>query len=216
MTALFLGPEIERIRSHAPLAGLPLLCKGSSAELYDAGESVLRLSTDAASHCFIILAGRKNLAVPECHGDWGAVGFSDESPDWDHYWLAAFEKLQPIEDGSPDYVHLVSWLEAIEEESGISDSGLIALDEVDLVRDVLFRKAWPNIAPMLVKTLLIMTELCLKFRADLDLCPDNFMRRESTGEILISDPAHGAEISPDLWLSLGGGQGWRSTVVKTA
>lgn len=214
MTALFFGPEVQRIRSEDPLVGSPLLCYGSSTELYDACESVLRLSTDAASHCFVILAGRHNLAVPECRGDWGAVGVSDEYPDWDCYWLGAFEKLRPIEEGNLEYGHLVSWLEAIEEESGISDSGLIALDEVVLVRDALFRRDWPNIHPALVKTLHLMTDLCRKFKADLDLSPDNFMRRESTGEILITDPAHGAEISPDLWLSLGGGQGWRSSVLK--
>ena len=33
--------------------------------------------------------------------------------------------------------------------------------------------------------------------------------------LLSMGPAHGAEISPDLWLRVGGGKGWRSPVVET-
>lgn len=130
MKYIFEGPEADRIRAEAPVPGRPLYTKGSSAELYDLGDTVLRLSSDSSSHCFLIVAGGDGLAVPRCIKDWGAVGVSDDSPDWDHYWLAEFEKMAPILEGSDEYDLISTWFQDLERLLN-DEVGLMEREEIE-------------------------------------------------------------------------------------
>lgn len=70
---LFEGSNVDIIRSSGPLLGKSFISKGSSSEIYDGGNSIFRLSTDGASHTFVVLAAKQGLSVPQCLNDWGRV-----------------------------------------------------------------------------------------------------------------------------------------------
>lgn len=189
---IFKGPNIERIRKDFGLSELNFFTAGSSAELYLQGENVLRLSTDCSSHCLIAMGQKKAWAVPKMYQDYGALLESDEVPDYDHYWLGEFEKLEELDVFPELKASFAIWLE--EMLKGCEEPLLYQPDIIQF-RENLRSHSESSEFELLSKTLI---EICNECENDgqMDIGLGNFMVRAKTMEVLVVDPAHGMTPRP--------------------
>jgi len=188
---LFDGKNVDILRASRPLLGKVLIATGSSAEIYEGGDSIFRLSTDGASHAFVIQAGKQGLAVPRCLNDWGKIMPSDEYPDMDFYWLAEFEKLDEVTSDPDAFEALKQWVDAVLKHADVHENLVTDRDELDRIHAAI--RTLPvteRLAPV-VATMDFICQQCVQHNADLDFNESNFMLRPATGEILVTDPAHG-------------------------
>lgn len=193
MGAIFVldGDFVEKTRAAFPLEGKPLIDCGSTTEIYDGGDTIYRLASDGASHTFVIRAGFEGLAVPKCLNDWGRLEREGDEAGYDDLWLAEFEKLVPLS-VSPELESEVKlWIKAVLDLAEVDDALVIVRDELERVRLAIPKCETPASLSLVSKTMVFMCEQCLNEGADLDFNETNMMMRPSTGEVLVTDPAHG-------------------------
>lgn len=188
---LFEGSNVDVIRSSGPLLGKSFIGKGSSSEIYDGGDSIFRLSTDGASHTFVILAAKQGLSVPQCLNDWGKVMPSDEYPELDFYWLGEFEKLHELECCPEALEEVKNWVGAVLEFAEVDSNLVTDRQELGRVYSAIKQLSVSERLAPVKATMNFMCVQCLEAGADLDFNESNFMLRSATGEILVTDPAHG-------------------------
>src|SRR5690606_30082029 len=163
--------------------------------VYDKGDRIARLSSDAATHCLIACANEiGGLAVPKMYRDYGAVGVSDDYPDWDHYWLAELEKMTPLKDGSVELLGFSTWLDEL--IANIDDEPLVPTSMHEQLLATLGEYPSDHQYHAIIKTLDQLTRWC---DGEIDLSISNFMLRPSTGEIVVVDPAHGMSVNAEEW-----------------
>ncbi len=185
------GDFVEKIREIPPLEGRPLIDCGSTTEIYDGGDTIYRLASDGASHTFVIRAGSVGLAVPKCHNDWGRlVNAGGEAGEYD-LWLVEFEKLVPLSVSPVLESEAKAWIKAVLDLAAVDDALVIERDQLDRVRLAIPKCETPASLSLVAGTMVFMCEQCLKEGADLDFNETNLMMRPSTGEVLVTDPAHG-------------------------
>ncbi len=185
------GDFVERIRVYYPLDGRKPIDCGSSTEIYDGGDTIYRLASDGASHTFVIRAGELGLAVPKCFHDWGRL-ISDHDPSgYDDLWLAEFEKLVSLSVSPKLESEVKLWIKAVLERAETQDSLVTERDELERVRRAISKCETPTSLSLVAETMVFMCEQCLKEGADLDFNETNLMMRPSTGDVLVTDPAHG-------------------------
>lgn len=189
---IFEGPNVDKIRKNYGLNEKNFFTVGSSAELYFHGENIFRLSTDCSSHCLISMGQKEGWAVPKIYQDYGALLESDEDPEWNHYWLGEFEKLEEL-DVFPDLkTSFVIWLD--EMLKGCEEPLLYKSDIIQF-RENLRSQSKNNEFEALSNTLI---EICNECENDgqMDMDISNFMVRAKTKEVLVIDPAHGMTPCP--------------------
>lgn len=186
------GPEFEAVRAAPLLAQKEIIGTGSCSVLFE-GEtenSIYRLSLDSATHDFAWDARQSNLTgVVYPIENYGAVAiYSKNIVGADFLYLAHLERLYPLEN-FPKQLASVSRLLAylMDDESG----SLLATPEE---REI-FMSLLPE-APVEENTksvIAAMQNLFPKYASivDFDLSISNFMVREETGEVVMSDPVHG-------------------------
>jgi len=185
------GDFVERIRASYPLDGRKPIDCGSSTEIYDGGDTIYRLASDGASHTFVIRAGSEGLAVPKCLNDWGRLKSDGDEAGEDDLWLAEFEKLMPLSVLPELESEVRLWIKVVLERAETQDSLVTARDELERVRRAISKCETPTSLSLVAETMVFMCEQCLKEGADLDFNETNLMMRPSTGEVLVTDPAHG-------------------------
>jgi hypothetical protein len=185
------GDFVERIRASYPLDGRKPIDCGSSTEIYDGGDTIYRLASDGASHTFVIRAGSEGLAVPKCLNDWGRLKSDGDEAGEDDLWLAEFEKLMPLSVLPELESEVKLWIKVVLERAETQDSLVTARDELERVRRAISKCETPTSLSLVAETMVFMCEQCLKEGADLDFNETNLMMRPSTGEVLVTDPAHG-------------------------
>ncbi|GEM_PF-2648845 len=185
------GAFVEKTRAAFPLAGKPLMDCGSTTEIYDAGDTIYRLASDGASHAFVIRAGSEGLAVPKCFNDWGRLEGDGDMAGYDDLWLAEFEKLVPLSVSPELESEVKAWIKAVLDLAEVDDPLVIERDELERVRLAIPKCETPVSLALVAETMVFMCEQCLKESADLDFNETNLMMRPSTGEVLVTDPAHG-------------------------
>lgn len=188
---LFEGSNVDILRTSAPLSGRKFIGKGSSSEIYDGGDSIFRLSTDGASHTFVVLAAKQALSVPRCLNDWGRIMPSDDYPEIDFYWLAEFEKLHELECYPKALEEVKEWVSAVLKCAEVDSNLVIDRHELGRVHSVISELSVAGRLVPVKAAMSFMCVQCLKTGADLDFDESNFMVRPGTGEILVTDPAHG-------------------------
>lgn len=185
------GEFVEKTRSTFPLKGKELIDCGSTTEIYDGGDTIYRLASDGASHTFVIRAGFEGLAVPKCLNDWGRLEGEGDEAGYDDLWLAEFEKLVPLS-VSPELENEVKlWIKAVLDLAKVDQSLVIERGELERVQLAIPNCTTPASLSLVAETMVFMCEQCLKEGADLDFNETNLMMRPSTGEVLVTDPAHG-------------------------
>ncbi|WP_348679394.1 hypothetical protein [Alcanivorax profundi] len=185
------GEFVEKTRSTFPLKGKELIDCGSTTEIYDAGDTIYRLASDGASHTFVIRAGSEGLAVPKCFNDWGRLEGDGDMAGYDNLWLAEFEKLVPLSVSPELESEVKAWIKAVLALAEVDGALVIVRDELERVRLAIPKCETPVSLALVAETMVFMCEQCLKESADLDFNETNLMMRPSTGEVLVTDPAHG-------------------------
>ena len=196
---IFEGPNVESIRKKYGFTEANYFTAGSSAELYCNGQTVFRLSSDCSSHCLTVIGNQKGWAVPKLFADYGAHIETDESPEWNHYWLGEFEKMIDLSTNPELEKSLTEWLSQTFKEAGIDDS-LIYGEDFPALREALNQRVEEGRFAELANTLIAMTKEC---DGEMDIGVGNFMFRASTGEVVVVDPAHGMEPFPESWEARG-------------
>ena len=161
------------------------------AEIYDGGDTIYRLASDGASHTFVIRAGSEGLAVPKCLNDWGRLKSDGDEAGEDDLWLAEFEKLMPLSVLPELESEVRLWIKVVLERAETQYSLVTARAELERVRRAISKCETPTSLSLVAETMVFMCEQCLKEGADLDFNETNLMMRPSTGEVLVTDPAHG-------------------------
>ncbi|EUC70212.1 hypothetical protein Y017_11380 [Alcanivorax sp. 97CO-5] len=185
------GDFVERIRASYPLDDRKPIDCGSTTEIYDGGDTIYRLASDGASHTFVIRAGSEGLAVPKCLNDWGRLKSDGDEAGEDDLWLAEFEKLVPLSVSPMLESEVKAWIKAVLDLAEVDDGLIIERDELERVRLAIPKCETPTSLSLVAETMVFMCEQCLKEGADLDFNETNLMMRPSTGEVLVTDPAHG-------------------------
>lgn len=169
--------------------------RGSTAILFGDAERVFRLSSDASSHCLIAIANSiGGLCVPRMYKDYGAVGISDAYPDFDHYWLGEWERMDSLESNAELHSEFSSWLDRI--LADIGDGHLVYSTSHQQLIDSLMACSSDHKFYAIAQTLIALTEIC---NGEMDLDVSNFMLRSSTGEVVVVDPSHGMSVDPEAW-----------------
>jgi hypothetical protein len=139
----------------------------------------------------VIRAGSEGLAVPKCLNDWGRLKSDGDEAGEDDLWLAEFEKLMPLSVLPELESEVRLWIKVVLERAETQDSLVTARDELERVRRAISKCETPTSLSLVAETMVFMCEQCLKEGADLDFNETNLMMRPSTGEVLVTDPAHG-------------------------
>lgn len=196
--AIFPEPFYRQLRSQPHYAGLPFITKGSMSVILEHPDGVLRLSRDGGTHLFLNEGTRRNLpGVARIQEDRGPVAPTESEMIHeldDYIWAAVIERLEPIteEDTAFDALkvlehhlndrldgHLIGYQQALE-LMGIADT---LSQELPPLRNAL-------------EALIELMDIIQQFRMDLDLAPSNFMRRNATGDIVLSDPIGSSIVMP--------------------
>lgn len=188
----------RHLRSRAPYSDLPFLAIGSMSVVLEHPDGVLRLSRDGGTQRFLSEAGRLDLSgVARILDDRGAVAPADDDQGYgegDFIWAAVIERLEPINEGEPEYLSLQS----LDWHLGQALDGPL-IDYRDAPRLAGIATAISQEHPILTDALaacIQLMDVIRGFQMDLDLSPSNFMRRPATGEVVLSDPIGSSSIRP--------------------
>ena len=110
---------------------------------------------------------------------------------YDNLWLAEFEKLVPLSVSPELESEVKAWIKAVLALAEVDGALVIVRDELERVRLAIPKCETPVSLALVAETMVFMCEQCLKESADLDFNETNLMMRPSTGEVLVTDPAHG-------------------------
>jgi len=196
---MFSGPNVDAIREEFQLNDENYFTAGSCTELYCKGETVLRLSSDCSSHCLIVIGNEKGWAVPKLFADYGALIEADESPEWNHYWLGEFEKMSELSTSPKIEKVFKEWLSETLKQADLEDH-LVSGEYFPALQEALNQRVEEGRFHELASTLIAMIKVC---DGEMDLDLGNFMLRASTGEVVVTDPAHGMEPFPESWEARG-------------
>lgn len=185
---LFQGPFFEHIRQQEPLRSAEYFCCGSSTMLFQCDGRLYRLTREGSGHSFLVEASVSgNPHVTHIIRDYGPIAPSDEEVGEYYYWLAEVE-----------------WLHNLDPQDAISQRLQTLLDALTYEENLIFSPELPSFAKRctdmaelhpefasLLNTLAIAARFGHCSEADGDIRLDNFMRRPSTGELVLSDPLSG-------------------------
>lgn len=188
----FPTPNLDRLLQTEPLKGAKVLKTGSSSTIFEAGDSLLRLTLQGSGHNFLAqqsAAGNSN--VVRVLRNYGAVALSDtyeSGPEVEFYWLAQVERLAEIEVGNEPVIE--AWLAQFDEEGQPESQHLPAVAQQ--CREL--AQAHKEYAGFM-ETLALAAE----FRGieSMDLRLSNCMRRPATGELVWTDPLDDCFYEPD-------------------
>ena len=119
--------------------------------------------------------------------DFGALLESDECPEYDHYWLGEFEKLEELDVLPELKAGFAVWLDEMLKGC---DEPLLYEPDIIQFRENLRSQPESNEFEELSKTLIDICDVC-ENDGELDIRVGNFMVRARTREVLVIDPAHG-------------------------
>ncbi|EPJ56203.1 MAG: hypothetical protein OFPI_00940 [Osedax symbiont Rs2] len=182
----FRGDNFATLLTQEPLVNLEHLTNGSSAVLFKSSKGVIRVSTDSSTHTFIAAGQDYGLSIPKCFVDYGPVSLSDASHDDSYFWMGEFERMSLIPEGSLEAQVVTIIIE------GLSDGEIIFHPQICYYREKLQSlESNTLITKKLFDTLVAVFDFAELIEADIDLSDDDFMLRNTTGEIVIVDPLHG-------------------------
>ncbi len=190
--ARFPTPNFDRLLQTEPLKSAKAFKTGSSSTIFEAGDSLLRLTLQGSGHNFLAqqsAAGNPN--VVRVLRDYGAVALSDtyeSGPEVEFYWLAQVERLVEIEEGSEPVIE--AWLAQFDDDGQpeSTDLPIVAQQCRELAR------AHSQYAGFM-ETLALAAEF--PGIESMDLRLSNCMRRPSTGELVWTDPLDDCFYQPD-------------------
>lgn len=186
MDSLFRGPFFDYVMSQEPLCSAEYFAHGSSAMLFQRDGKLYRLTTDGCGHNFLSeQSASGNSTVVHVIEDFGPVAPNDGYSDYEYYWLAQVEWLQPFDPETPQGARLKELFSALTEDDVVfpdQREQFIRLCEEAVCTHAEF-------GPLL-NTLIKAAKYLPEGDGVVDANITNVMLRPSTGAIVWSDPIH--------------------------
>jgi len=168
------------------------LAFGTTSVLFAKGhDRVLRLTTDPASHNFLVSAQQETgLAVPLVYRDYGVVGRYEDDGDDSDFELLECERLAEMSEWPKAASWFNTWLNELFDGANLSFGILSGKDEIRRLQRALGIALTARCPEPLVSAHRFAAELALRIGYDMDLSDTNCMVRPATGEVLLIDPLH--------------------------